>query len=268
MSSHPPDRAPENLGSIIEREVIPRLMVAHGSAPVAVQPLVDDRADQHALAPAQTIETFSRLTLARGADLSEAFLREYVRREVPAETLYRGLLAPAARHLIGLWHRDAISYAELTIALGRLQHLVRELDGITSFNGDADANCPTAFFATRPGEQQTFAFYVIEEQFRWNGWRTWIETPTSRDEITAGVGDGWYDLFCMGVTRQAHIEDVSETITAVRRASLNRGLFVIVNGNPFSEHPDLVGAVGADAAASNGEEALEVMDHAKRNPAA
>ncbi len=262
------ERRGAGLTSIVEGEIIPRLCVAHGSSPVETRAPPEARRDDDVIVPAELMETCARLSLARRTDLLETFFSDFVLLNGSARAIYAGLLAPTARLLIDLWDNDRISYTEVTIALGRLQHLVHELRDLTPYNGDDDPRSRSAFFAPRPGEQQTFGFFVIEEQFRWSGWRTWIETSATSTELSAGVRCQWFDLFCLSVSRDAHMEDVCDTIRDVRRASRNRDLFVLVSGSPFLEHPGLVDFVGADAAAANGGEALEIMSHTPRRHAA
>ncbi len=184
------------------------------------------------------------------------------------ELIYADLLAPAARLLIELWQDDEVSYTEVTIGLGRLQQLVRGLAGRTRYNGESDPTSRSGLFASCPGEQQTFGFFMIEESFRWSGWRTWVESTTTTDELVANARGCWFDMLCLSMTRSDNIEDVDATIRAVRRVSRNRDIFVLVNGRPFNERPEALAAVGADAYASCGAEALHVMDQALRSVAA
>ena len=101
---------------------------------------------------------------------------------------------------------------------------------------------------------------MIEEQFRWSGWRTWIETAATNADMIADVRGDWFDMFCLSVSRATDMQDVALTIDKVRRASRNPDLFVLVSGSPFIERPDLVPMVGANAVASNGREALHVAE--------
>lgn len=258
----------EDLSSIVEGQIIPRLCNAHGPVPAVARAPIGASTPQDVDVPAGSTETCARLTLTRRPELLDTFFKDFVSLNGSAAAIYSGLLAPTARLLIDLWSRDRISYTEVTIALGRLQHLVHELHDVTPYNGNDDPCSRSAFFAPRPGEQQTFGFFVIEEQFRWSGWRTWVETAATNSDMNAGVGSQWFDLFCLSVTRDAHMEDVSDTIRDVRRASRNRELFVLVTGCPFLEHPGLVGFVGADAAAADGGEALKIMSRTPRRHAA
>ncbi len=69
-------------------------------------------------------------------------------------------------------------------------------------------------------------------------------------------------MLCLSVSRSNDIDEVSLTIDSIRKSSRNRDLFVLVHGRPFTERPELVAKVGADATAACGGEALTVADKA------
>jgi hypothetical protein len=249
------------LTNMVEGEIIPRLFKAHSQAAV---PLLEP---EKPLAP-ESARGFVRTILSRNPDTLTAIVDTMRAECMSDDMIYADLLAPAALLLIDLWQDDEVSYTEVTIGLGRLQQLVRSLSGSTPYNGESDPMSRSALFAPCPGEQQTFGFFMIEELFRWSGWRTWIETSATRDELAANVRCRWFDMFCVSVSRSDNFEDVDAMIKSVRRASRNRDLFVLVNGRPFIERPDTVAAVGADAFATCGAEALHVVDKALRSVAA
>ncbi|WP_293899384.1 hypothetical protein [Phenylobacterium sp.] len=243
---------------MVEGEIVPRLVQAH-AAPVARQACV---AGPEIPLDARSALAFVRIVLSRNQDTLGGFVENLRARGVDSARLYADLLAPAARLLADLWDEDEISFTEVTIGLGRLQGLARDLDSATPYNGDNNPSARSCLFSPRPGEQQTFGFYMIEESFRWSGWRTWIETAATNAELVADVRCQWFDMFCLSVSRSTDIEDVATTIETVRRASRNRELFVLVNGRPFLERPELVATVGADAVASCGRDALHIADKA------
>jgi methanogenic corrinoid protein MtbC1 len=148
-----------------------------------------------------------------------AFIETLIKSGVGVQVIYSDLLSPTARLLSDLWDQDRLSYTEVTIGLGRLQQLVHGLDWLSPYNGENDAGSRSVMFAPRPGEQQTFGFYIMEELFRWSGWRAWIETCASNAQMVANVQFRWFDMFCLSVCRDTNIEEVSTTIKVIRPAT-------------------------------------------------
>ncbi len=249
------------LSSVIESEVVPRLALAHADA--AADPQTGSAQSSVSTSP----ETFARLVLQRDAEPSGALVAQAIRDGAHSEALYEDLLAPTALLFADLWRDDRLSYTEVTIGLTRLQTMVRGLPDDTAYNGDNNEMAQSALFAPRPGEQQTFGFYMVEERFRWGGWRTWIETQSTGEGLVANVRGRWFDMVCLSVSRADNLEDLTKIVASIRRASCNRRVAITVDGAPFIERPDWLGAIGADAVASRGGGVMYVVDRDPRRAA-
>ena len=255
----------ETLAKIVEREIVPRLVAAN--RPSSIPPAqVAQKAPHIMPLDLGLVETFTWTVLSRTAERMNEQVESLLRDGVCEEQIYFQLIAPSARLLIDLWGDDKVSYVEVTVSLNRLHQLIHSFDGGTPYNGDCEASPAFALFAPCPGGQQTFGFYVMEELFRWSGWRTWVEVNTDNDDLGAKARCQWFDAVCLNVTRESDIDAVSATISAVRRMSRNRDLHVLAYGRLCVERPWLVGTIGADAAASNANEALSIMDQAVTRP--
>ncbi len=267
MPSPRPERsAKEKLAKVVEREIIPRLVAAN--RPASQLPAHETPASvMHDSVPALTldvdvVEAFTWSVLERSTDRMHEYLDTLLGDGVSETQIYSQLLAPSAFMLIDLWTNDGISYVEVTVSLNRLQQLCRGLQEEMPYNGNGQVYARSALFAPSPGGQHTFGLYLIEELFRWSGWRTWVEIDTDNNDVGAKARCQWFDAVCLNVTREADIEAVSETIDIVRRASRNRDLYVLAYGRLCVERPSLLGAIGAHAVASNANEALRIVDRA------
>jgi methanogenic corrinoid protein MtbC1 len=244
--------------SMVESEIIPRLLLAHRSGFVPPPPIVDP----DGLLGPETTETFARMAVCREPDSLIAFVGGLLQAGVSLDTIYTELLVPAARRLGDYWDEDTASFTDVTIGLGRLQQVVRALGWKTPSAHDNARLGRSAFFALGPGEQHMFGLFIVEDFFRRAGWRTWIETAATSLEIIETVRGHWFDMFGMSLSVDTHIDDVAQTIRAVRAASRNPNLFVMVGGRVFLDQPELLARVAADAMASSGGEALLIANHA------
>jgi methanogenic corrinoid protein MtbC1 len=244
--------------SMVESEIIPRLMLAHRSGPPPAMPTVDP----DGLLGPDTTETFARMAVSREPDSLIAFVGGLLQAGVSLDTIYMELLVPAARRLGEYWEEDTASFTDVTIGLGRLQQVVRALGWKTPSAHDNARLGRSAFFALGPGEQHMFGLFIIEDFFRRAGWRTWIETAATNLEVIETVRGHWFDLFGMSLSVDTHLDEVAATIRAVRAASRNPNIFVMVGGRLFLDQPELLTRAGADATASSGGEALLVANHA------
>ena len=246
-----------DLARLVESEIIPRLMLAHNAGPGALANL-----DQPVSLGDESTDSFARMVLSRDSDSLIAYVGTLLQSGLTMESIYVDLMMPAARRLGDYWDEDSISFADVTIGLGRLQQVVRTLGWKPTQEGGPDHSTQSALFVPATTEQHTFGLFIIEDFFRRAGWRTWIETSGLREDVVDMVSHHWFDLLGLSASCDARTEDVAATITAARKASRNPGLLILVGGRLFVERPDLVSLVGADATAATGGDALLIADSA------
>ena len=251
------ERSPADLARMIESEIIPRLMLAHTARDAEPAGVPADRLD------ARTLEAFVRMTLTREAPALTAYIEGLIEDGLPLERAYVELMVPTARRLGDDWNDDLISFTDVTIGLSRLQQVVRGL-AIRFPTRGASADARSACFVTAPSEQHAFGLFLVEDQFRRAGWRTWLDTAATREDAAQAVSLDWFDVFGLSATSDTPVETIAATIALVRKCSPNPRLFVLVGGRLFLDEPDLGRTVGADAVAGTAAEALSLADKAVR----
>ena len=243
---------------MVESEIIPRLMLAHRNAPPTTVPPVDP----DSLLGPRTIETFARMVVSKDSDSLITFVGQLLQAGATLEAVYTQLLVPAARRLGDYWDEDSASFTDVTVGLGRLQQVVRAMGWKSPGTDGATRFSRSAFFAPGPNEQHVFGLFIVEDFFRRAGWSTWVETSTHLPDMIDTVRSHWFDMFGMSVNADTHLDEVTSAIRAIKAASRNPNIFVMVGGRLFLEQPDLVSVVAADATAASGSEALLVANHA------
>ena len=105
----------------IEADVIPRLLLAH-----SVAPRRQDVLPAHRGAPdSDRIARFAELMLTPDQDAAQAYIEALRAHGARLETIYLDLVVPTASYLRYLWNADLYDFAEITLALWRLQQVVR-----------------------------------------------------------------------------------------------------------------------------------------------
>jgi MerR family transcriptional regulator, light-induced transcriptional regulator len=91
----------------------------------------------------------------------------------------------------------------------------------------------------------------MSEFFRRDGWDAWIEADPTSKEFTQVVRDQWFDVVEFLVSGDKQLDALAARIRTIRRESPNRSIGVMVYGQVFIEHPELVLLVGADVSATD-----------------
>ena len=228
--------SPAALARLVEAEILPRLMLAHRAAPrrPARPPSPDE------------IERFSVLLLAPGPVDPDAQVDALLDGGLPLESLLLDLLAPAARHLGALWEEDACDFLAVTEGLGRLQAVTRRLCARLE-NGGLSVDRRILLMPC-PGETHAYGLSIVASFFREAGWEVTLLGGTGVDAADLLRG-GWFDAVGLSLSSDVHLSALQAALPALRHASRNPALAVLVGGPWFARTGAGAGAVGADACA-------------------
>lgn len=240
-----------HLARAIEAEIIPRLMLAY-STPAKCATVLD--VESRTPGP-QVIAEFATLLLTEDLIAPTLYVETLRARGASLETIYLHLLAPAARRLGELWDADLCGFTDVTAGLCRLHQLLHQLSPEFQDGGDAPEIGHRALLAAAPGEQHTFGLWIVEEFLSRAGWDVSCEPGASSADLAGIVRSGWFDLVGLSLGCDARLAALRSTIRAVRRASHNRRIGVMVGGAAFVRRPQLVEEVGADVMATHGGQA-------------
>lgn len=241
------------LARTIETDVIPRLVQAHRSGAANPQP--------GTAAPQQTdVDKFLQQIVLGSEPETLALIEGLRERGVSVESLYIDLFGPVARRLGEMWEDDACDFSTVTVALGRLQRLLRELSPAFGTEIEHPANGRRALFVQPRDEQHSFGLSMVAEFFRRDGWDVIGGVGGAVASPVAMVRDEWVDVIGFSIGSDLRLPWLQETIAAVRLASRNTSLGVLVGGPPFVAQPELAVQLGADGTARNGKEAPLVAE--------
>lgn len=239
------------LTETIESQIIPRLMLAHGMG----RPRAPLTHKSHSVT-AEDIHSFT--TLIAGSDLAaaHAFVDGLIDQGTSTEALLLDLLAPAARALGEDWEEDRRDFAEVTIALSRLQQILRDFSPGFDRTANRATGTRRALIAPAPGEQHTFGIAMVEHFFRREGWDVWTAPASSHEGLVSTVRENDLDLVALSLSCSDGLDRLAQLIGLLRRASRVRSLVVMVGGPVFVAHPEWLAKSGADATAPNATEAV------------
>ena len=248
-----------SLAGVIERSVIPELVKAqerhYGRLGVKADPSQYEALLTEAYPKA--LKLFCNYQLEESRKLILGLLQA----GVPVQFIYLNLLAPVAQEVGRMWEDDRMDFFGVTQALGALQLVLHQI-------GDHSVAEPQGYDQTRriaivraPGEQHLFGVIVVREFFRLGGWDVHggVEMEVG-NELLEMIEKQWFPLIGISVGAETQVQKVAKAIPAIREASKNRRIGVLIGGPAFLSNPTLVDAVGGDATAKNAEQALEAAE--------
>jgi CheY-like chemotaxis protein len=119
----PPGDPQENLRRTIETEIIPRLLLVHsgGSLPARMP------SAQHFIPTEEEVAELTRLLLTHDVGVASSYVDGMRDQGATLGALFLTLFAPAAQLVGDWWREDQCDFTDMSLALSRLQHLLRDL---------------------------------------------------------------------------------------------------------------------------------------------
>ena len=234
----------------LEAEVIPRLVEAHRSAIESISV-----AAGCASPTATDVEAFVQLALSTDESSVTQFVDERLEQGLPIEAVCLELLAPAATRLGVMWEDDVCDFNAVTLGVGRLQKILYKLSPAFASEAVFPANAHRIALVSAPGEQHTFGLSMVAEFFLHAGWDVMVGHGGGRDEAVDLAREQWFDVIGFSVGSEARLDWLATCIKAVRAASCNPDIGVLVGGPIFTLNPEYATLVGADATSGDAKQA-------------
>ena len=252
----------DSVNTIIESEIIPRLLMAHNGSETRnrsrlLRSITPDEAARFALLP---------LRLEAAALLEE--VDGFIAKGASVETICLDLLAPAARKLGEMWERDECDFLDVTMGLWRLQEVMREVAARSPVDFAGMAMPFSALFSPMPGDHHNFGTLMLDEVFARGGWRSEALVKPERRELLDRLARQPFDLIGLTLARDCPSAALSNLIKAVRNVSANPHIIVLVGGRMINENPGMAMEVGADGTGADALSALELANGLVKTAAA
>lgn len=235
------------VGRSMELELIPRLLAhARNTSRVAdwtVRPTV----------PITTadVDRFVQACLSHDEERCPSMVTGFIETGASLERICLELLTPAALILGAKWEEDEADFVEVTLGLGRMQRVVRDLGRRVAAETPIAEDAGQAFLCGMPEEQHSLGLAMVAEFFVADGWGVTVGPPLGVEDVLDEVATNWYDVVGLSSGIVERIPRVTALISRIRESSLNTNLAVLVGGRAFIDSPELIARVGADATASS-----------------
>ncbi|MFZ3581977.1 cobalamin B12-binding domain-containing protein [Loktanella sp. DJP18] len=216
-------------------------------------------------APEQTdIARFCATLTATHEEEAERFVRKLRRSGNSVQTIYLSYIAAAARELGRQWDEDELSFADVTMASGRLYRIIRGLRHVLDRDGPQTAEQDRVLLTLIPGDNHTLASEMAADLFRREGWDIDLSVGEDHDAVVTRAD----------VTRFAAIVLVANGVHALPQLTrLVIGLRIVAPMTPLTlagkilDTPGVAELCGVDAVITTLESAPQRLREIARQPA-
>lgn len=197
--------------------------------------------------------------LLRG-DRHEALrlVREAADGGLPVRRIYLEILQPTQHEIGRLWQENQIGVATEHFCTAVTQLAMSQLYP-RLFGGERNGRNMVA--ACVGGDLHEIGLRMVADFFEIAGWDTYfLGANTPAPSVVAAAVERRADLVAISATMSSHVAAAAELIARVRAEPALARTKIVVGGHPFGVAPELARRIGADATASDADQAIAVAD--------
>ena len=185
-------------------------------------------------------------------------LRELKRARVSAAALADIYIPEAARRMGEAWQDDQMSWLDVSIGVGRMQSLLREIGTAWAADQAGDTGHGTVLLIVPDREQHTLGPMVAMGQLRRFGVSVCLRIAPSHNELRSLMAARQFDGVLISIATKDKLDSVSKTVQFIK-ASAVKPMPIVVGGAVTSKVEDIVACTGADLASNDICAALEAI---------
>jgi methylmalonyl-CoA mutase cobalamin-binding subunit len=201
-------------------------------------------------------DDFIQLLIANDMAACEAALDTLTASGATFDQLCLDLLTRAARRLGEMWEDDTCGFFEVTEGLGALHTLLHRCAERFSASPPLGGAPRRVLLASLPGEHHSFGLQMAGEMFRHAGWDVALAPETGEAELASLVAGGQFSVAGLSVADARQEGAVARAVQAIRTASANPRIGILLGGPVVQTRPDLAELLGADGTAADAMQAI------------
>jgi len=188
----------------------------------------------------------------------EPVVRQFLRNDGALESKLL-LLERIARSMGDDWNEDSRSFLDVTIAMGRLQLLLRRTMA-SNARQPGDLEKGSVLMTGPSGEEHHFGTCILEEMFRSRGWLTSMFQHRSVSELSNHLSVGQYDLVCLSWSTGVLSGITAETISAIDAMPAASRPAIIAGGQATADNRGWMVRLGVDQVCDTAYGAIQMAE--------
>ncbi len=197
-------------------------------------------------------------SLSGTKDAFAELLREVRRARISLAAMADIYIPEAARRMGTAWHEDQMSWLDVSVGVGRMQSLLREIGMAWVADQAGDTGHGTVLLIVPDREQHTLGPMIAMGQMRRFGVSVCLRIAPSTNELRSLMASRLFDGILISVATKEKLEPVAKTVQFLKSIS-HRPIPIIVGGAVMSKVEDPAACTGADLSSNDICAALEMI---------
>lgn len=165
------------------------------------------------------LDLFERSLLSADPDIARDTAKTLLAEGLTGADIADQYVPAMARRLGKRWHNDELSFAHVTIAMSRLQRMVRDL--VAEFDAERSMGCESGslLLVVPEAEQHTLGAILLCGQLRRRGLSVRLCLGFRASDAADALSSGSYDGVLISASRAYSLENLQDVIKSLRAAA-------------------------------------------------
>ena len=203
---------------------------------------------------------FVTLITRDGPQKTEQYITELLNLGMGIDLIVLELIPRIARKLGNQWASDNLSFADVTIATGRLQKLIYSLDHLYQETRTSPSTIHSILVTASPGSHHTLGPLILSNYFTWAGWNVLSESTPTQHYIEKIIASRSLTAIALSIADYDQLDQLPALIQSIRYKSLNPAIIVLTGGSLYNSDAMSFGHIKADIKSNTPEEALHQLN--------
>ena len=191
---------------------------------------------------AENIEALAKALVSKDNKAAARMVDQFLSDGAEVDTIYLELLGMAAQRLGQWWESDELTFAEVTVGIGRIYAIIRTLRNRIVL--DTVPNQKSAIFASIPQDDHTLGVKMAADLAREDGWEVDLMLDKDHDTLVDAIASSGQTLVGLSGAGEHSLPHLTRLVLALR-ISAPRSL-ILVSGNVIATSEEAVRLMHVD----------------------
>lgn len=170
------------------------------------------------------------------------------------------LIPEIAKKLGKQWEDDTLSFAEVSIGVGKLERAIHKLDYLFQATQLEKRQNKSILISPFPDSQHSLGVLILSNFFIHSGWQVHRPANNSLNAIIHEIESKYQHALGISISTYEQLQELPDLIKLLKGRSNNPQMIVLIGGPLYNKSPEKFNHIQADVKAFTPEESVQKLD--------
>lgn len=170
------------------------------------------------------------------------------------------LIPEIAKKLGKQWEDDTLSFAEVSIGVGKLERAIHKLDYLFQASQLEKRQNKSIVISPFPDSQHSLGTLILSNFFTHSGWQVYRPANNGLHSIIHEIESKHHHVLAISISTYEQLHELPGLIQLLKEKSNNPQIIVLIGGPLYNKSPEKFNHIQADVKAFTPEESVQKLD--------